>query len=195
MAVAAGLAVHVALEPLDDEALAALLASLDLGHDRRLAPSLQRLTGGNPQFLIETLKSAHDGRIEELLSGAATTPAAVTEIIERRLDHLDPLALRVARTIAVLDQPADADALAAITGRSAFDVTEALAGLEAAQVLRDGDFVHDLLRETVARLTPAATRAWLHGRVADRLEGTAADPRRVAHHRYQAETIESARSN
>lgn len=60
--VAAGQAAWIEVEPLDEEATAALLESLDLealgqGHSPALADRLYRRTGGNMLFILETLRN------------------------------------------------------------------------------------------------------------------------------------------
>jgi DNA-binding SARP family transcriptional activator len=187
LAVRFGLAVHVELQPLDVDELGALLESLGVAETRNLAPALLRLTGGNPQLVVETLKRLHEvaGSFEpggDPLGG----PDTIASIFGRRLEGLGPFALRVVRAIAVLDQPAPAELLASVLDARPPDVVAALVDLERVQVLRGGSFVHDLLRESVHRQTPASARASLHRRVADALEGAGADPRRIAHHWKQA---------
>ncbi len=86
----------LALAPLDIAALAALVDSLALpGVDgRALAPGLLRRTGGNPLFVLETLKQAWVERTLDRLADAAQLPRPVSvgRLIERRIAQLSPAA-------------------------------------------------------------------------------------------------------
>ena len=84
----------IALAPLGVEALAALVDSLGLpGVDgKALAPGLLRRTGGNPLFVLETLKQAWVERTLDRLADAALLPRplSVGRLIERRIAQLSP---------------------------------------------------------------------------------------------------------
>ncbi len=187
LAVDYGMAVHVVLEPLDEAAVKAMLQSLDVDRAEQLAPRLQRLTGGNPQFVVEMLKHAYEtGAIDDLLAERIELPDKVAALMKERLNGLSPLAFRLSQAAAVLNQPAKLEVLTQVLGTSAFDVADALTELERAQVFKGGAFIHDLLAETVVKSMPDATRALLNRRSAAALERAEADPVRVAHHWQQA---------
>ena len=71
----------------------------------------------------------------------------------------------------------------------ALELADGWAELEAAQVLRDGGFAHDLVQDAVLRSVPAAIARHLHGAVARHLDspagrqaGGAPEPARLAAH-------------
>lgn len=193
LAVDAGLAVRVALGPLDPEALARLLESLDVGVDAAASTALHHLTGGNPQFVVEALKALHEAEGVAALTSLRTGSAAgappseaMRTIILRRIDALGSRNRSVVEAVSLLDQPDDAELLARVLGLAALDVHEALDELAVAQVVSDGRFVHDVLQEVVQGSLAAAHRRWLHGRIATVLHARDADSRRVAYHRASA---------
>ena len=168
----------VALSPLGINDLAALVDSLGLpGIDgATLAPGLWRRTGGNPLFVLETLKQAW---VERRLAALADErslprPLSVVRLIERRLLQLSPTALALARCAAVAGQQFSAGLASRVLGHSALALADAWAELEAAQILRDQVFVHDLFFEAALASVPAAISRHLHGEIAAYLEGLGA---------------------
>ena len=164
----------VSLAPLDIDAVAALVDSLGLpGIDgAALAPGLWRRTGGNPLFVLETLKQAW---VEQRLAGLADEqalprPLSVARLIERRLTQLSAPALALARCAAVAGQDFSTGLATRVLGQSALGLADAWAELEAAQVLRDQAFVHDLFFEAALASVPAAIARHLHGEIAAHLE-------------------------
>ncbi|WP_169737085.1 AAA family ATPase, partial [Deinococcus pimensis] len=98
----AGQGAIVDLDPLgarDVEALVAELALPDM--PRSLPAQLTRFTGGNPLFVLETVKNLlEDGAAVQ--EGALPVPQKVGELITRRLERLPTAALQAARAAAVL---------------------------------------------------------------------------------------------
>ncbi len=153
-----------------------------------LASSLVRHTGGNPLFLLETLKlGLTDG---SLLAGRLPHPQAVGSLIERRLRQLSPRALSLARVAAVAGLDFDVELAERATATPAVELADAWAELEQAQVLRDSSFAHDLVCDAVLRTLPGAvarhlhgvTAAWLAERQAEHQAEHQAEPARVARH-------------
>ena len=176
-----GFGVHIELEPLDLEAVKKLLQSLELDQEG-LAPKLHRLTGGNPQFIVETLKTLFvTGQLESVPERIAL-PERLGYVLSKRLDDLSTLALRIAKAVATLEQDLSTEELAALLELNAFDVAEGIAELEAVQVFAQNQFVHDLIQESAKRQTPAAVQRLLHGRMASLLEEGQPDAARIAHH-------------
>lgn len=164
----------VLLAPLDIHAVAALVDSLGLVgiHGAALAPGLWRRTGGNPLFVLETLKQAW---VEKRLASLADVqdlprPLSVARLIERRLTQLSAPALALARCAAVAGQAFSTGLAASVLGQSALGLADAWAELEAAQVLRDQAFVHDLFFEAALASVPAAIARHLHAEIAAYLE-------------------------
>jgi tetratricopeptide (TPR) repeat protein len=188
----------LALHALQAHEVAELLASLEIdgvGSDAQ-AESLQQRTGGNPLYVLETLKAAFMlapvGRAVALRGETAEGkhwPSApnVARLIQQRLMRLSPLALRVARCAAVAGQDANALLIAQVLGLRPLDLADAWSELEDAQVLRSGEqgggrFAHDLIAEAALASVPHAIAQPLHGDVAAWLEQMHGEPARIANH-------------
>ncbi len=172
----------VTLQLLDEAQLQELVESLALeGVDAgALAAQLFRLTGGNPLFALETLRQ---GCVESRLSGEALPrPTSVARLIERRLQRLSPPALRLARCAAVAGQDFSAELAAHVLGVQALDLADAWVELDAAQVLRDGGFAHDLIHDAVLASVPPPVAQPLHAAIAGFMAARDAAPGRIAQH-------------
>jgi len=173
----------VTLKPLTEAQIAELLDSLALPEldARRLAPALLRHTGGNPLFVVETLK-------DMLLSGAEPgsgrlpQPTTVGALVERRLAQLSPAALKLARAAALAGPNLSVELAAAILDAHALDLAEPWRELEAAHVIRDGAFAHDLVFEATVASVPEPIARVLHRRIAEHLETRAAPAAAIAPH-------------
>jgi len=176
----------VALQPMDLAQLSALVESLGLAEFdvSRLAPALLKHTGGNPMFALETLKDL-------VLSGSAATidrggrlpqPVTVGALVERRLAQLSSPALRLARVAALAGPDFTAELAATVLETHPLDITEPWRELEAAQVIRDGAFAHDLIFEATRASVPRPIAQLLHQRIAAHLLARQALPERVAPH-------------
>lgn len=165
---------------LDAVAVQTLLESLRIdGLDVvRLAPALHRHTGGNPLFVLETLRAVLRGEV----GAALPLPGSLEVLVLRRFDGLSAAAQRLARVGALAGQDFDAELAAAVLGVHVLDLSAAWAELAAAQLMRDGLFVHDLVAEAVSRSVPAAVARVLHRAIAAHLESAGGEPARVAHH-------------
>lgn len=176
---AAGLAVMVRLEPLGVEAVERLLVSLALP-DPPDAARLHRLTGGNPFFLVESLKQLSGPRPE---AGAGVeVPARVEAVLDARLQRLPTAERQVLQFRALAGEGFSAELAAEVLELELVAVGRALAELEARQFLLDGAFAHELL-EAHTRRSVAPDVAWLwHRRIAAGLAARDAAPHRVARH-------------
>ena len=152
------------------------------------AESLMRHTGGNPMFILETLLALISRDVTALARTPLTLPAPtqVGVLIERRLAKLSPEALKLARLAAIAGPDFTADIGASILGRHLLDIADAWHELEAAQVIRDQAFAHDLIYEATLKSIPAAIARSLHGEVAKLLESRNAPNARVAGHWFEA---------
>jgi len=177
------------LQPLAAEQVGVLLDSLGVAslEARQLAPALARHTGGNPLFLLETVKLM----LAPAAAGAATagsiavrlpTAANVAHLIGQRIDRLSPLAVKLARCAAIAGADFSADLAAHVLGLRALDLSDAWSELDAAQVLRDGAFAHDLIFEAARSSVPAPIARQLHAEMASHLESRAAEPAHIAQH-------------
>ncbi len=161
---------RVTLEPLDEDAAGALIdrvAAAPLAPELR-ATLLER-TAGNPFFLEEVLRSL-DGRVRPAV------PATVQELLQARLDDLNPGAKRVAQRAAVIGRFFSTRVLAELTPEEPLEA--ALAELEregfispraAAPELVYG-FRHALMQETAYQVQLMAQRRVVHGKVGEAIE-------------------------
>jgi DNA-binding SARP family transcriptional activator len=183
---AAGAVWRVELDPLDARATEQLVASLTIpGMDAvSMGGPLWRHTGGNPLFILETVRTM-------LAQGGVATPAPgsalpvadnVGELIARRLALLSSAARRLAHVAAVAGQHFGIELAAHALGAHVLDLAEAWSELDAAHVFRDGVFAHDLVAEAALRGVPGPIARSLHASVAVWLDRHAAPPGVVAAH-------------
>ncbi|MFC4454257.1 BTAD domain-containing putative transcriptional regulator [Deinococcus sonorensis] len=178
-----GLAVLIELQPLGVPEVQALLDSLRLPFAPSLAAALYRYAGGNPLFVLETVKFLiEEGRLEEGLPERLLPPGRTGSVLERRLARLSPAALNAARAAGVLRGDFTLELVAAVLGAPLLDTAGAWEELEAAQVMAGERFSHDLLYEAVWQGTPETVRRLLHRSAARVLAGHGGHPQRVAEH-------------
>jgi DNA-binding SARP family transcriptional activator len=174
------------LAPLDVAALAALVDSLDLpGVDgQALAPGLLRRTGGNPLFVLETLKQAWVERTLDRLADAARLPrpVSVSRLIERRIAQLSPAALALARVASIAGIDFSIGMAEQVLQATAMQFADGLNELEAAQVMHGDAFAHDLVYDAVRASVPATIAAHTHAKVAEWLEQHEGEAARIAGH-------------
>jgi DNA-binding SARP family transcriptional activator len=203
------------LPALDAAGVESLLASLGLpGLDAAAAaPALYRRCGGNPMFLLETLRAslvaegaAGEGEVgpggeadrsttarpagrpplSSLSSLSPASPPHIGELIGRRLAQLSGAARDLAQAAALAGQDFDAALAAEVLQCHALDLVDPWRELEAAQVIRDGAFAHDLVFEATLRSVPPARARELHACIAGWLERHAGEPARMAAHWKEA---------
>jgi DNA-binding SARP family transcriptional activator len=179
----AGQGVLIELEPLSSEAVTSLLEGMNLGSAQGLSPGLSRYTGGNPLFMLETLKHLIEtNTLEQGIPARLAPPGKVAPLIGRRLQRLSPSALNLARVAAVAETSFDLELAASVLERTTLDLAEHHAELETAQIFRSNAFSHDLIREGVLANIPTAVSQLLHARTAKYLETTPANPATIANH-------------
>lgn len=183
-----GIAVHIELPPLEAAAVERMLASTEIQGARTLAEPMHRFTGGNPLFVVETLKSLLESD-EGGLEGSSlrhTWPARVAQVFEERFRRLDPRELLILRLLAIAQTDATQDIATIALELDDERVTAARAALEHARLLDGMAFSHDLVYEAASRGTPPAVRAHLHRRVAIALTQLHGPAARIAYHYEQA---------
>ena len=164
----------IALAPLDQAQLTELVDSLGLPEldAARLAPALLRHSGGNPLFALETLRDlVLSGDVLAIDNGSKLPqPRSVSALIERRLSQLTAAALKLARVAALAGANFNAELAAVVLDLHPLDIAEPWRELEAAQVIRDGAFAHDLIFEATLASVPGPIAALLHQRIAEHLQ-------------------------
>jgi DNA-binding SARP family transcriptional activator len=145
------------LEPLGEADVEELLSGAE--DDTRDARALHRRTGGNPLFLVESLRAGDEGDV----------PVVVRDLIEQRIAALGDEAAAVLRAAAVAGAEFDLALVAAATSRDLDAVLSAAEAAAAGGLVREvGDspgrftFTHALVRDAVHETTSATRRARLH---------------------------------
>ncbi len=163
-----------------DEARLELLHSL-LDADALLEAGRLRCIALAPLTLAETGEL-----LRSLDVPAARVPASATvgALIERHLKspRSEALALALARLAAVAGADYSPALAEAVSGRPALAMADAWAELEAAQVLRERAFAHDLVWEAAHRGIPQPIAEHLHATVARHLQAHGGEPARLAAH-------------
>lgn len=175
----------VELAPLDEADLAELVDALGVeGLDgSALAEPLRRHTGGNPLFVLETLKQGlHDG---SLARGELPRPGNVATMIELRLGRLSEDAITLARVAAIAGVDFSIELAESAIGVRAVQLAGSWQELQDAHVLRDENFAHDLVSEAVLRGVPQPVARRMHAQCAQWLHEHGGEPARVAQHWWQ----------
>lgn len=187
-----GAAVAVEVDALDgDEALALVRAASGSPQGQLLARRLHRATGGNPFFLVETLRHlAQQGQLQIAADGRWSTPyddatadyselpvpPSVREVVLGRVRALGEAARRLLEAASLLGDPFDARLLHGTTEAGDETVVALLEHAQAARLLAtDGPryrFAHDLFAQCLALSLSPARRRLLHARLARRLAAT-----------------------
>ncbi|WP_240695340.1 ATP-binding protein [Thermus caldilimi] len=186
--VEAGLAVCIDLKPLQPDEVETFLTSLDLPglSPRDLAPTLFHYAGGNPFYILETLRTLWEVGEWPVAPSRFPTSHRAKALAIRCVGMLSPTALRLAQVAAVLGDDLSLEVAAGVLESAPLELAGPWAELEAARVLRQGRFAHDLLLEAVKERIPLSLQAHLHRRIAQVLAETGAHPARVAQHWLEA---------
>ena len=176
--------VRTTLDPLAENEVLELLQSLALpGFDAvRQAARLRRRVGGNPAFLLESVKliaalGELDGVDREL-----PIPPGIEAVVERRLSLLSPAARHIAELASVAAESFSVDLAGRALALSLAELAEPLRELEARQVLYGRQLVHDIVASAVRRNVSAAVAERLHRFVAEQLETSGGEPAVIAGH-------------
>jgi len=146
---------------------------VDLG----LADRLRKATGGNPFFILETLRAVLESSPSSDLQSNLEIfpiPASVCQAVNSRLDKLHPSARQVLEAGAVLGQVFDFESILMTAGRGEMESLDGLDELVARQFLIEKgagyQFCHAIVREAVY----AGLGLWrlrrLHRRAGEALE-------------------------
>lgn len=155
--------------------------------------ALRRRTEGNPFFLVEYARLARERGDVAALMAEPQPPAAVHEVLSRRLAQLDEPTRELLQTASVLGRIFELGTLARTAhpeedmGTAEDRVLDALdPALAAGLVEEDGvdrfRFTHALVRDTVLSLLPQSRRARVHARAAAALAGRLGHEAEIARH-------------
>lgn len=169
---------HVAVPALSTEDVAALANQVadDPVTDAEAA-LLADWTGGNPFFVSEYARLPRADRV------GSEIPVAVKSVLDRRLAGLEPAALQVLRTAAIIGDTLDSDALPVLAQATGMDVDTLADHLDDAAderivIAHTGDgyaFAHGLLRDHLIAGMPPLRRQRLHAKIAGVLDGSTAE--------------------
>jgi DNA-binding SARP family transcriptional activator len=174
------------LQPLslpDVQELVSSLGLTDLRHEA-WAPLLLQRTGGNPLYLLQTLTAAFEGGT--LRGGAPPTlaplPASLSSLLASRMERLSPAARSIARLACVAGPDFTLELACQLLGAQPAALADPWWELHAAQVMRDGHFAHDLIRDAALAITPPEVSSLIHAQVAQALAQAHAPAGRIAAH-------------
>jgi DNA-binding SARP family transcriptional activator len=186
-------ALTIDLQPLPEAGVQALTAAF-LAHRATESASVEsaarptaavvsalwRHTGGNPLFVLETLRSLMDAGGLGTPTDALPIPPQLEPLLRRRLERVSDSALRLARVAAVAGSEFDAELAAHVMNLHPLDLVQPWAELEAAQIMSGLSFAHDLIAQAARRSVPLPVQALLHASVAAHLQGRAESHPRAA---------------
>lgn len=184
------------LVDLDD--LLAAMSGAD-GYWPRLSAWLFARSAGNPLFALETIKALFDtgvfpaddsdwpAKLEGLVDGleVSALPAAVTELIQRRVSALSGGARKLLQVTSVLGGDASPELLTSLVGLSDWGLLDAIEEAEAHGLLAGASFVHDVQSQAVYQGLGSGVRQRLHAKAAEAL-AAAGQPLSAAEHWLKA---------
>ncbi|MGY1804368.1 BTAD domain-containing putative transcriptional regulator [Blastococcus sp. SYSU D00922] len=181
-------AAHLSLTGLDDAGVALIARDSGLDPTDDVVALLRERTGGNPLFVRELTRLIVS---EGTAAGRTTVPAGVREVLRRRVERLPAPAVTTLRQAAVLGRDVDVDLLAAVAGRDADELLDALetavlAGLLDEPAPGQVRFSHALVRDTLYEDLPLMRRARVHSAALQALRERGADATALAHHAVAA---------
>ncbi len=199
-----GLVGRYELQPLAPKEVLLLVQALSGDRAQLFAERLFNATGGNPLFVLETLRGLFQSDLLRLEDGHWITPfdeqttdytelpipANVREMALSRLDRLGPATRRWLEAASLAGEPFDAGWLEGATALSDWERLEALERAIKAQVLNDADgryrFSHDLIRRSLSDGLGAERRRLIHRRLATNLTDSHGQPAAIADHLERA---------
>ncbi|MDI7275665.1 MAG: AAA family ATPase [Anaerolineae bacterium] len=176
-----GLAQHLALEALQEEALAELVQrTLKADADPEFVHRLYTHTEGNAFFTIETLRVLGDAPLHE---GPLPVPGNVRALIASRLGHLSPLAREWITYAAVAGRAFDFDLIRLAKRMDEDTALQAVDELLQCGLLREGkgrierdyEFVHHLVQNVTYAAIHHRRRQRLHRTIGETMEDPHAD--------------------
>jgi len=193
-----GRTTRIGLDPLSEADADELVRRLmPEGTSGALIPRLHSATGGNPLFILETLRAVHEQQVTEALKPPdgvdsldveeLPVSSTVYELIAGRLDGLPGEPKHTAHALAVSGTGMDIDTLAEVCDLPRPEVLDAVDYLIQAGMISVSGGRYALSHEQLVTVAydsmPATERPALHQRVAEQLERSGVDdPDSLGHH-------------
>jgi DNA-binding CsgD family transcriptional regulator len=159
-------------------------------------------TTGNPFYLRELLAGlqgvVETGADDEASEVHDQGSNSVAESVRRRLSLMDEGAVRLAQSVAVLDEDAELALAARLAGVDVERATEWAASLAAAGILTPSEplsFVHPIVRTSTYKNIAAAERVRAHEEAVRVLDAAGAPPEKLAPHVLLAGEVEGVRTD
>jgi len=190
-ALAAAGARHLILRGLDKDAVTDLVTEAVAAVPGRGLLAGISGAAGNPLFVTELLGAlAQEGAIKTSGGRAevaeTTLPPSLRLTILRRISFLPDDTLQALRAASILGSSFTLTDLATVAGRSALELSVALAEAVRAHVIEDDGthlrFRHDLIRDAIYEDLPGSVRRALHREAGQRLAQSGAPALQVAEH-------------
>ena len=172
------------LGPLAPTQAGELLASLGLPAiaDAALAAKLWRQVGGNPAFLLESVKLLVTTGTAMVDIGAPPLPPSIEAVVQRRIELLSPRARHLAQLAAIAGGGYSILLAASALACAPLELSDPMRELELRQVMYGQRFVHDVIAVVAHRSVPAAVAAFMHRFVAEYLAQHGGEPALIATH-------------
>jgi DNA-binding CsgD family transcriptional regulator/tetratricopeptide (TPR) repeat protein len=189
--VAAGGARTLRLQPLASDDVAVLAGQMLGAAPGPALTAMLAKAGGNPLWVVAMLRSLADGGMlrrdgDSVEPTTFELPAALDDLVVRRLRHLPTATLELLQITAVLGDAVSLRDVAAVARRPPADVVGQLRDAFDAQLLDEADdrvvFRHQLVHDTIYRHVPPPARRLLHREAAVALMAAGADLLAVAEH-------------
>jgi len=179
-----GLCTTVKLAPLAAAEAAEFLASLGLAalDAGAWAPQLWRQVGGNPAFLLESVKLLLSGGGSADADGRLPLPPGIEAVVQRRIALLSPRARHLAQLAAIAGSGYSIPLAAAALACAPIELSEPLRELELRQVFYGRQFVHDVIASVTLQAVPDTVAEFMHRFVAEHLAQHGGDAAHIAGH-------------
>lgn len=180
----AGPLTRVDLQALTADEAATLLATLQLPALQAggWAAAIWRQVGGNPAFLLESVKLLLSSGGQPAADGSLPLPHSIEAVIQRRIELLSPRARHLAQLAAIAGSGYSVALAAAALACAPLELGEPLRELELRQVFYGRQFVHDVIGSVTARSVPPAVAEFMHRFVAEHLLQHGGDAAHIAGH-------------
>ncbi|MDP9046330.1 MAG: AAA family ATPase [Pseudomonadota bacterium] len=170
------------LAPLPASGIRELIASLELPLTDNLPARLEAKVGGNPAFVLESIKLLISLGESQREPQSLPVPRGIEAVIQQRIELLSAPARHIAQLAAIAGGGYTVAMAAEALACPVFALTEPLRELEMRQVLAGRQFVHDVVASAVQRSIPAAVAEFMHRFVAEHMESHGGDPALIASH-------------